>query len=165
MGSNDHPSPDQVALADRLAEARRRARLSQQQVADKTGIPRSAISDIEHGQRRVDSLELKALATAYNEDVARLLGDGPPWSAPSDPLTRLEKVTQDVYGYLDQRAREIAKPFIAATAEAAANRVSQVEHDLRMSRDLVAELRRQCAALVKQVERRPAPVSERTEPA
>ena len=81
-----------------------------------------------------------------------------------DPLTRLEKVTQDVYGYLDQRAREIAEPLIAVAEEAAASRVSQVEHDLRMSRDLVAELRRQCAALVKQVECRPAPVSERTDP-
>ncbi len=158
-------TPDQLALGDRLAAARRRARLSQEHVAGRTGIPRSGISDIERGLRTVDSLELRDLATLYAENVAHFLYGEPKWEVPPDPLTRLEKVTQDVYGYLDQRAREIAEPHIAVAEEAAARRVAQVEHDLRMSRDLVAELRRQCAALVKQVERRPAPVSERTEPA
>lgn len=154
-------TPDQLALGERLGAARRRAGLSQEYVAAQTGIPRSGISDIERGLRAVDSLELKSLAEVYAENVAHFLGDDPP---SPDPLARLEKVTQDVYGYLDQRAREIAEPHIAVAEEAATARVAQVEHDLRMSQDLVAELRCQCAALVKQVERRPALIPERTEP-
>ncbi len=53
------------ALAARLKEAREFANLSQGFVADQTGLSRSAISEIERGQRRVESLELKRLAAVY----------------------------------------------------------------------------------------------------
>lgn len=66
---------EQVALADRLANARRQAKLSQQNVADQTSISRSGISDIERGLRGVDALELKALAGLYGTDVSTLLGE------------------------------------------------------------------------------------------
>jgi transcriptional regulator with XRE-family HTH domain len=60
-------------LANRLREAREFANLSQQFVAEQTGIPRSAISDIEHGTRRVESLELKRLAELYRMPVSYFL--------------------------------------------------------------------------------------------
>ena len=41
-----------ITLANRLREEREFANLSQQFVAQQTGIPRSAISDIERGSRR-----------------------------------------------------------------------------------------------------------------
>ncbi|SNY57251.1 helix-turn-helix domain-containing protein [Actinoplanes atraurantiacus] len=40
--------------------------MSQQYVSQNTGIPRSAVSDIERGLRRVDSLELKKIARLYS---------------------------------------------------------------------------------------------------
>jgi transcriptional regulator with XRE-family HTH domain len=43
--------------------------------AEQTGIPRSAISDIERGERRVESLELKRLAELYGVTVSYLLDD------------------------------------------------------------------------------------------
>jgi len=58
-----------------LREAREFANLSQQFVAQQTGIPRSAISDIERGSRRVESLELKRLAALYRMPVSYFLGD------------------------------------------------------------------------------------------
>ena len=62
-------------LAKRLREVREYLNLSQQFVADKTGIPRSAVSDIEGGKRKVDSLELRKLARLYMYPVGYFLGD------------------------------------------------------------------------------------------
>jgi transcriptional regulator with XRE-family HTH domain len=71
--------PDEAEqLAGRLREAREFMNLSQQFVSEQTGIPRSAISDIERGSRRVESLELKRLAELYRMPVAYLLGDVTP---------------------------------------------------------------------------------------
>lgn len=62
-------------LADRLRETWEYLNLSQQHVSDETGIPRSAISDIERGERRVASLELKRLANVYGVSVSYFLED------------------------------------------------------------------------------------------
>jgi transcriptional regulator with XRE-family HTH domain len=62
-------------LANRLREVREYLNLSQQFVADKTGIPRSAVSDIERGARKVDSLELRKLARLYVYPVGYFLGE------------------------------------------------------------------------------------------
>jgi transcriptional regulator with XRE-family HTH domain len=62
-------------FAKRLREVREYLNLSQQFVADKTGIPRSAVSDIERGARKVDSLELRKLARLYMYPVGYFLGD------------------------------------------------------------------------------------------
>jgi transcriptional regulator with XRE-family HTH domain len=71
--------PDEAQqLARRLREAREFTNLSQQFVSEQTGIPRSAISDIERGSRRVESLELKRLAELYRMPVGYLLGDVTP---------------------------------------------------------------------------------------
>jgi transcriptional regulator with XRE-family HTH domain len=75
----DRLEPDDAEqLARRLREAREFTNLSQQFVAEQTGIPRSAISDIERGTRRVESLELKRLAALYRMPVDYLLGNEPP---------------------------------------------------------------------------------------
>src|SRR5436309_791164 len=62
-------------LADRLRETREYLNLSQQYVSEQTGIPRSAVSDIERGARRVESLELKRLANVYGVTVSHFLED------------------------------------------------------------------------------------------
>jgi transcriptional regulator with XRE-family HTH domain len=66
---------DQEALGQRLRQIREYLGLSQQYVTAATGIPRSAISEIERGNRKVDSLELRKFARAYQTSVGRLLGD------------------------------------------------------------------------------------------
>ena len=75
---NDTPAlePDEAQqLAGRLRDAREFMNLSQQFVSDRTGIPRTAISDIERGERKVDSLELKKLARLYRYPVAYFLDE------------------------------------------------------------------------------------------
>ncbi|MBF9352822.1 hypothetical protein BKG80_05860 [Mycobacteroides chelonae] len=65
---------DQSSFADRLREVREYLGFSQQYVANATGIPRPAISEIERGNRKVDSLELRKLARLYRYPVSYLLG-------------------------------------------------------------------------------------------
>lgn len=62
-------------LGGRLREIREYLNFSQQYVSDRTGIPRSAISEIERGARKVDSLELKKLARLYRYPVAYFLDE------------------------------------------------------------------------------------------
>ncbi|WP_211335820.1 helix-turn-helix domain-containing protein [Lentzea flaviverrucosa] len=65
----------QERLGERLRSSRENLAVSQQVVADRTGIPRSAISDIEKGKRKVDSLELKKLAAVYGRPVGYFLDE------------------------------------------------------------------------------------------
>jgi transcriptional regulator with XRE-family HTH domain len=75
MSEADPSTVDAAAdeLARRLREQRSFLNLSQQFVAEQTGIPRTAISDIERGTRRVESLELKRLAKLYRMPVSFFL--------------------------------------------------------------------------------------------
>jgi transcriptional regulator with XRE-family HTH domain len=90
-------SDEAQALAARLRDAREYLNLSQQFVSDQTGIPRSAISDIERGARRVDSLELKRFAALYRLPPAHFLGEEDPELAGSDRTTAaLARATKDM---------------------------------------------------------------------
>jgi transcriptional regulator with XRE-family HTH domain len=75
---------ERVDLGDRLREAREYLELSQDEVAKALKIPRSAISLIESGQRRVDALELRELAKLYQCSVASLSGEESPAAMPED---------------------------------------------------------------------------------
>ena len=65
---------DRKAMADRLREAREYLGFSQEEVAAYLGVPRSALSLIEAGSRKVDALELKKLASLYKRPVAYFTG-------------------------------------------------------------------------------------------
>lgn len=77
MTDHDPDRDEQLELGARLKELREYLGLSQQYVTNNTGIPRSAVSEIERGNRRVDSLELRKLAKVYRTTVNRLLGEEP----------------------------------------------------------------------------------------
>jgi transcriptional regulator with XRE-family HTH domain len=65
------------ALGARLKEAREYRGFLQDDVAKSLGLPRSAISLIESGNRRVDVLELRKLATLYDCTLEELTGETP----------------------------------------------------------------------------------------
>ena len=86
-----------VQLARRLREAREFLNLSQQFVSAETGIPRSAVSDIERGTRRVDSLELKRLAALYRMPVEYFLGEEQDTAGDADPtVTALARAASEL---------------------------------------------------------------------
>jgi len=63
-------------LGARLREAREYLRLSQDEVAQALDLPRSAVSLMETGQRKVDAIELKRLAEIYQRPIAYFTTEG-----------------------------------------------------------------------------------------
>lgn len=145
-----------MSLAENLAAARAAAGLSQQKVADAAGIQRTAVFDIEHGTRKVSALELKAFADLFGTTTDALLGHEvslPGRGTPDALVARLEKVTENLYGYLAARAREEAEPHIQLAEQAAAEQVRQAEFRLQRATDLLEETRRQWKADLKRAHR------------
>lgn len=68
---------ERTAIARRIKEAREYLGLTQQQVANAISIPRSAVSDIESGKRKVTVDELKQLALVLRHPVSHFLGEEP----------------------------------------------------------------------------------------
>lgn len=63
-------------IGSRLAIARKRAGLSQSQVAMELKLPRPSVSEIESGRRRVAADELAMFADLYSVDMDWLAGRG-----------------------------------------------------------------------------------------
>jgi len=99
---NPRGKQDREGLARRLKEAREYLGLSQEYVAQQTQIPRPAISEIEAGRRKVDSIELKQFARLYGRPVEYLLGeheDNPEavGTPPPDPVElKLRSLTKEL---------------------------------------------------------------------
>jgi len=73
-----HRESDEAArkrLADRLREARKYLGLKQEEVATYLKIPRTALTDIENGQRKVEVIELTRLAKLYRRPMAHFTGE------------------------------------------------------------------------------------------
>ena len=76
--SNKLPELDRQTLGDRLRMAREYVGLKQEEVAQKLSIPRSALSNIEAGLRRVEAIELTRLAKLYQRPVSWFTGEQTP---------------------------------------------------------------------------------------
>ena len=63
------------ALGERLREARKYLGLKQGEVAEYLKIQRTALSEIEAGNRRVEAFELQRLAKLYRQPVAYFVGE------------------------------------------------------------------------------------------
>ena len=62
-------------IGTKLREAREYLDLTQKEVSDVLGVSRSAISLIEKGQRRLETLELKQLAELYGRPISDFTGE------------------------------------------------------------------------------------------
>ena len=74
-GGTNREAAERKRLGERLREARNYLGLKQEEVAAHLGIPRTALSDIENGQRRVEALELTGLAKLYRQHVGYFTGE------------------------------------------------------------------------------------------
>lgn len=71
----DSDDEERRRLGDRLREARKYLGLKQEEVASYLKIPRTALTDIENGQRKVEAIELTRLARLYRQSVAFFTGE------------------------------------------------------------------------------------------
>ena len=69
---NEHAN--RVSLSARLKETREYCGFKQEEVAAHLGVPRTAISLMENGARRVGALELQRLAKLYQTTMEKLTG-------------------------------------------------------------------------------------------
>jgi transcriptional regulator with XRE-family HTH domain len=100
------PSPskeiDRQELGVRLKEAREYLELSQDEVASALNVPRSAVSLIEAGQRKVDALELQKLAEIYQRPIGYFTGEGTETEALPETIQHLARAAAK----LTERDRE-----------------------------------------------------------
>ncbi len=94
----------------RLRLARATLGLTQTDVAQAIGIPRTSLSAVEMGVRNVTGLELRRLARLYQRDIAWLLGDE---EAPVDK--RLIRATESLAEADREQVLRFAE-FLAASA-------------------------------------------------
>ncbi len=71
----DPGDEERKVLGERLRQAREYLGFSQDQVATFLNVPRSALSLMETGQRKVEALELKKLAGLYKRPVGYFTGE------------------------------------------------------------------------------------------
>jgi transcriptional regulator with XRE-family HTH domain len=80
MSEKSKPPLDDEAIArqklgERLRDARKYLGLKQEDVAVYLKIPRTALSDIESGQRRLEAIELTRLAKLYKQPTTYFTGE------------------------------------------------------------------------------------------
>jgi transcriptional regulator with XRE-family HTH domain len=112
---------DRQALGERLKDAREYVGLKQDDVAKKLGIPRSALSNIEAGSRKVDAIELAQMAKLYQRPVAWFTGDDP--HSPADKmLAEVAHVARAAAALSHQDREELARfaDFLKSRARAKA---------------------------------------------
>lgn len=84
----EESTSQRLQMAGRLKEAREYVGISQEDVAKALGIPRSAISLIESGERRVDALELKRFGQIYQRSLDYFTGNEGAVEVPGEVLAR-----------------------------------------------------------------------------
>lgn len=77
-GGPDIDGVDDEVVGDRLREARETLGLTQADVADALGIPRTSVIAMEAGRRKVSGLELRRLARVYRRPIEWLLAEETP---------------------------------------------------------------------------------------
>lgn len=77
---------DRTALGALLKDAREYRGFSQEDVAKALGIPRSAVSLIESGARRLDILESRKLEALYQCSIEELTGEKRPQETDPDSI-------------------------------------------------------------------------------
>lgn len=87
---------DQATLGRRLRDARTNCGLSQEEVADELGIPRTAVVHIESGNRAVSTLELAEMAKLYRRPIADFFRDSE--HDEEDVLTALGRISDEFQG-------------------------------------------------------------------
>jgi len=75
-GTDKTPTPHRIVFGDRVRELRLAAGMSQEDLAEASGLHRTYVSSLERGQRNVGLDNIVALASALKIEPAELFKDG-----------------------------------------------------------------------------------------
>lgn len=77
MSTVEDPGGDaeRKRMGEKLKQAREYVGYSQDEIANFLRVPRTAVGNMESGQRKVEALELKRLAELYRQPVTHFTGD------------------------------------------------------------------------------------------
>ena len=90
MNEDNHgQQAKRITLSTRLKEAREYCGFTQEEVAAHLGLPRTAISLMESGARRVEAMELQRLARLYQMNMESLTGPDQESPSPEPESVRL----------------------------------------------------------------------------
>ena len=98
-------SDERVRIGNRLKEVREYLNISQSEAAEFINVSRSAVSLIENGQRKLDSVELMRLAKLYQRPMAYFTEDD--YSAEQDPQAAV--LARSLSGLSDDDKKELMK--------------------------------------------------------
>ena len=97
-----------MPVSEVLKQKRKKARLTQAELAEISGVSQQAISFIENGRNTPSEGTMRLLAKALGCTVAELMGESPQEIAP-DPLR--EDIIRD-YDQLPPEARRLVRAYI-----------------------------------------------------
>lgn len=83
-------------LGERLREAREYRGYSQEEIAEYLDISRSAVSLMENGSRKVDTIELRRLAELYEVTIDKLVGQTAGPNEKNEDIQMVARATQDL---------------------------------------------------------------------
>lgn len=108
-------------IGSRLRDARKYLGLKQEEVAEYLKIPRTSLTDIEHGQRRLDALELTRLAKLYRHPVSYFTGEESSTEALPADVAHLARKAADLS---EQDREELARfaDYLGARSRSAKER-------------------------------------------
>ncbi len=90
---------DLVSLGKRLKKAREDRGFTQEAAASELGIPRTAVVQLEAGNRSISTLELSQFADLYSRPIAEFFSDGPlTENMEEDPILAIHRVTDTFKG-------------------------------------------------------------------
>ncbi len=76
---------ERLVIGQRLQDTRKYLGFTQEEVADHLGVNRTALVEIEKGNRKIEALELKKLAKLYQQPIIHFTGEDVATSAlPAD---------------------------------------------------------------------------------
>lgn len=113
MSEKSKPSLDDETVArqrlgERLRDARKYLGLKQEDVAAYLKIPRTALGDIESGQRRLEAIELTRLAKLYKQPTTYFTGEDAAGADLSPSIAHLARKAAE----LSEKDREELNRFV-----------------------------------------------------
>ena len=104
--SRTEDEAERKRLGERLRDARKYLGLKQEDVAAHMNVPRTALVDIESGQRRVEAIELTKLAKLYRQPVSYFTGEDVAAAALPPDVAHLAKQATELS---DQDREELSR--------------------------------------------------------